>query len=329
MKLGKRISLVLLLSFSACQTVITPTATIKQISTATITPSATQTRTPTLTLTPDPFAIAERIQYDVNNDIWVYVKGTIESVKAKSFVFSGMKGQEIRLYLQYDPYYSGGWIDETKIFDENGNLIKSDRVPDSGGWEGTLPSTQDYIIYSIPVDNSKTEFVLQFVNIPPRKESGYFTHKDTQNGFEVTYSQDDFKPSVNEDLSDVFSVTIDAERYFKDTILQLSDVVISIGPHSPDVECPVSLSLSERYYSTKEIINGISFEKFDLHDAATGTEAELLFFITAHNDRCYTIFVKTLYIRVDKFPNTGLKDFSRSILYTKIYRLLNTFEFTK
>jgi hypothetical protein len=83
------------------------------------------------------------------------------------------------------------------------------------------------------------------------------------------------------------------------------------------------------YYSTKETINRIPFEKFHWHDAATGTEADLMDYVTMHNEKCYRIFVRTLYMRVDKFPDTGLKDFSRSVLYTKIYRLLNTFKLTK
>lgn len=315
----------LLLSFSACQTTITPTATPEQIPTTTLTPFVTPTQIPTLTPEPDPFALAEPILYDIDKEIWVNIEGTIENGEPTFFTFSGVERQQIYVYFQYPSIVGGGWIAETKISDKNGDLIEPDSTTDMGGWRGQLPSTQDYLISLIPIDDQKVEFILQFINIPPRHESGYFTYFDEQNGFEITYSQDDFKPYINEGLDDVFSVTMDADKYFKDTILQLSHVVISVEPHFPNVKC--SELLSESYYSTKETINGISFEKFDLHDAATGTEAELLFFITAHNDRCYTIFVKTLYVRMDKFPDTDKKDFSRSLLYTKVYRLLNTFRF--
>jgi len=103
--------------------------------------------------------------------------------------------------------------------------------------------------------------------------------------------------------------------------------VISTERDVPDTKC--SGWLSESYYSTKETINGISFEKFDLHDAATGTEADLLNYYALHKGMCFAILIRTLYMRVDKFPHSGLKDFSKSILYTKIFRLLNTFKFTE
>jgi hypothetical protein len=320
-----RIVFILLLAFSACTTSV-PTAVATQGLTAQLTTSAIPTGTSAITATLNPFSIAERIPYDVNNDIWVYTKGMIESNEPIYFIFSGMEEQEIRLYFQY-PVDTGNWIDESNIFDINGNVLLAERFSDSGGWKGKLPSTQDYMIDLIPAENSKGEFIMQIVNTPPRKESGYFTYEDKQNGFEITYSQDDFKPFPNEDLSDVFSMTLDTDKYFTGTILQLSDLVISVEPHYPGTNC--SDFLASMYYSTKETINGIPFEKFHLHDAATGTQADLLDYVTMHNEMCYRIFVKTLYMRVDKFPDTGLKDFSRSILYTKIDRLLNTFKFTK
>ena len=168
---------------------------------------------------------------------------------------------------------------------------------------------------------------MQFVNTPPRKESGYFTYNDKQNGFEIMYSQDDFKPFVNENLNNVFSVTLDVDKYFAGTILQLSQFVISSEPRSPRADCYDALA--DTYYSTKETINGISFKKYVWHDAATGTAAELVNYMTMHNDKCYQISIRTLYVRLSKHPDIGLKDFSRSVLYTKYYRLLNTFKFTE
>ena len=317
--------LILIFAISACTTIV-PAATATHIPspTATTIPSATPTRVPTATLTPDPFAVAERINYDFNNDIWIKVPGTTENGKPYYFVFQGIKGQEIRLYFEY-PVYTGNWIDETNIFDINGNALPAERFSDAGGWKGKLPSTQNYLIQLIPADNSKAEFVMQFVNTPPRKESGYFIYNNKQIGFEITYSQDDFKPAVKENLNDVFSVTLDVDKYFAGTILHLSSLMISTEPRSPSSDCYDPLA--DMYYSTKETINGIAFKKYALHDAATGTEAELVYYLTAHNDRCYQIFLRTLYMRVDKYPDTGLKDFSRSILYTKYYRLLSTFRF--
>lgn len=329
MKFQRIIFLTLILAISACTTNIVPTATQTNIPILTIRPSATPTDTPTLTPTPDPFAIAERIQYDINKDIWVNREGKTENGETKTYVFSGVAGQQIYLNTQYPSnLVDGGWIETTKIFDENGELIAADSTTDMGGWEGKLQSTQDYLISLIPVDDMRVEFVLQIVNIPPRQESGYFTYADEKNGFEITYSQDDFMISgTSISAHDIFSVFVDTDKYFPDTILQLSHLTISseTRPLSTDCYDP----LADTYYSAKEVINGISFKKYSLHDAATGTEAELVYYMTTHNDKCYQIFIRTLYMRVDKFPDTGLKDFSRSILYSKYYRLLNTFKFTE
>jgi hypothetical protein len=92
MKLGKRIVLMLLLSFSACQTTISPTTTVKQTSTASLTSSVTPTQMPTLTPEPDLFALAEPIPYDLNKEIWVNREGVIENGEPKFFRFRGVEG---------------------------------------------------------------------------------------------------------------------------------------------------------------------------------------------------------------------------------------------
>lgn len=329
MKSQKSIFLTLIFAISACTTNIASTATQTKIPTSTIMPSATPTGTPTLTPTPDPIAIAERIQYNINKDIWVNIEGTTKNSEPKTFIFSGVEGQQIYFNTQYPSnLFDGGWIAETRIFDKNRELIEADSTTDMGGWEGKLPSTQDYLISLIPVDDKKVGFVLQIVNVPPRQESGYFTYVDEKNGFEITYSQDDFMISGTS-ISDhnIFSVAIDTDKYFAGTILQLSHLVISSEPRYPGADCYDSLA--DRYYSTRETINGITFKKYVWHDAATGTAAELVNYMTMHNDKCYQISIRTLYVRLSKHPDIGLKNFSRSVLYTKYYRLLNTFKFTE
>src|SRR5687768_6511385 len=186
MKFRRFVALILMFAISACTTIV-PTAMATQSPTATIIPSATPTRRPTTTPTPDPFAISERIHYDINKDIWVNTEGEIENGETKPYVFSGVKGQQIYLNTQYPSHLAdGGWIETTKNFDENGELIAADSTTDMGGWEGKLPSTGEYLISLNPVDDRKVEFVLQIVNIPPQQESGYFTYVDEQNGFEIT-----------------------------------------------------------------------------------------------------------------------------------------------
>jgi hypothetical protein len=317
----KRMGWILLLAFSACTSGV-PTATPNP--TNTLAPSATATRPRPSTLTPEPdmFALAEPIRYDINKDIWVTMAKTVKNGEPTFFKFSGVEGQEIYLNTKYPTLEVGGWIEETKIFDRNGELIEASYTHDLGGWGGKLPSTQEYLISLTPVDDRKADFILQFVNIPPRQESGYLTYVDEQNGFEITYSQDDFIP-VGNDIPNhhVFSIAMNTDKYFADTILQMSGLTLSVSP-----EC------NEPYdsdYAVNEIFNGIVFKKFDVHDAATGTEADLVFYTTMHNDQCYLFFIRTLYIRVDKFPDTDKKDFSRSVLYTKYDHLLNTFKFIK
>jgi len=176
-----RAFLMLTLVLTSCATYIAPIPTPANLPTATVAPSATPTETPTLTPTPDLFVSAERIQYDANKDIWVSFEGTTNNGNLAYFVFRGTEGQELRLYVQYKPLWDGGLISETRIFDKNGGLINSEPVSDSGGWEGKLPSTQDYVIISTPVDNRKTDFVLQLATVPPRQESGYFIYRDERN----------------------------------------------------------------------------------------------------------------------------------------------------
>lgn len=317
----KRMGWLLLIAFSACTSNV-PTATRNP--TATLAPSATATpaRLPTLTPTQDPFALAEPIHYDMNKDIWVNMPKTVENGKPAFLRFSGVEGQEIYINTKYEASFIGGWIEETKIFDRSGELIEASFTHDLGGWGGKLPSTQEYLISLIPVDDQKAEFTLQFVNIPPRQESGYFTYVDEQNGFEITYAQDDFIP-VGNDIPNyhVFSIAMDTDTYFPNTILQMSHLALLVSP-----EC---IEPYDPDYAVNETFNGIVFKKFDWHDAATGTEADLVFYTTTHNDQCYQFSIRTLYMRVDKFPDTDKKDFSRSVLYTKYYRLMNTFKFIK
>jgi hypothetical protein len=318
----KRTLSILLLACLGCST-IAPTVSPIQNPSATSMPSAVPTGIPTMTRTPDPFAVAELISYDINNDIWVNIEGRTENRAPKMFAFRGEKGQQILLNTQYPSIFSdGGWIEETRIFAKNGESIQAESTTEMGGWSGTLPLTQDYLIDLTPVDERKVEFVLQIVNVPVRQASGYFTYVDEQNDFEITYSQDDFVLTGN-DISNrhLFSVAMDTDKYFVDTILQMSGLTLSVSticiePYDPD-------------YAVNETINGIVFKKFAWNDAATGTAAELVLYTTRHNDQCYQFFIRTLYIREDKFPDTGKKDFSRSVLYTKYYRLLNTFKFIK
>jgi hypothetical protein len=317
----KRMGWILLIAFSACTSSV-PHATPNP--TATLAPSATAapTRSPTLlpTSTPDLFALAQPIDYDTNKDIWVNLTKAVENGEPAFFRFSGVEGQEIYINTQYKPTFDGGWIEETRVFGQNGEMIAATLTQDLGGWLGKLPSTQEYLISLIPVDDRKVEFILQFVNSPPRQESGYFTYVDQQNSFEITYAQDDFAPDRNDIPNHhVFSVSMDTDKYFPDTILQMSHLTLSVGP--------VCIEPYDPDYAVNETINGISFKKFVWSDAATGTAAELVFYSTIHNDQCYEFFIRTLYLRVDKFPDTDKKDFSRSILYTKYYRLLNSFKF--
>jgi hypothetical protein len=315
----KRIGWILLLALSACTNsapTATPTLTVTLAPSATTTPTQPPTRMPT----PGLFVLAKPIHYNIHKDIWVNLPETVENGEPAFFKFSGVGGQEIYINTQYQATSTEGWIEETKVFEQNGDLIQASRTQDLGGWIGKLPSTQEYLISLIPVDNQKAEFTLQFVNTPPRQESGYFTYFDEQNGFEITYAQDDFVP-VGNDIPNhhVFSVAMDTDKYFPDTILQMSHLTLSIGP-----EC---IEPYDPDFAVNETINGIPFKKFVWNDAATGTGAELVFYSTIHNNQCYQFFIRTLYIRVDKFPDTDKKDFSRSVLYTKYYRLLNTFKF--
>lgn len=281
----KPMAWVLLLAFSACTSGV-PTAT--RHPTATLEPSATATPTqpPTLTPEPDLFALAEPIRYDINKDIWVNTAATVENGDATFLKFSGVEGQEIYLNTKYPSIESEGWIEETKIFGQNGELIEASYTHDLGGWGGKLPPTQEYLISLTPTDDRKAAFILQFVNIPLRQESGYFTYVDEQNGFEITYSQDDFIPAGNDTPNHhVFSLAMDTDKYFADTILQMSGLTLSVGP-----EC---IEPYDSDYAVNETFNGVSFKKFDMHDAATGTEADLVFYTTMHNDQCYHFFIRT------------------------------------
>jgi hypothetical protein len=82
--IGKRTVLMLLLAFSACTTIV-PTVTAIQRPTATLTPSAIPTGTPTL----DPFSSAERIQHDIDNQIWIRVQREIKNDEPKFYKIVG------------------------------------------------------------------------------------------------------------------------------------------------------------------------------------------------------------------------------------------------
>jgi hypothetical protein len=231
-----------------------------------------------------------------------------------------MKGQEINPHFYYLSA-DGSWIKETKVYDKNGNIVQPEWTGDFGGWQGKLPSTQDYIISLKLNEPKQTSFILEILNIPQRQESGYFNYTDKQNGFEITYSQDDFIPYSNQSSTDVFSVSLDTKKYFSGTTLQSSDLIISIFP-----EC---LEPYDSQIAEKTNFNDVPFKKFMTYDATATTGFEIAIFQTHHNNLCYQILVRSSYFILGKLPDSDLKDFSRSILYTKIYRLLNTFKFTE
>jgi hypothetical protein len=142
-------------------------------------------------------------------------------------------------------------------------------------------------------------------------------YRDVTNRFELTYSQNDFQIASDKLPCAVVDFLLNLEDDFAGKNLEEVRVSIAVNP-----EC----WLTEYGFKESARINGIDFTKYSVRNGGTSTNIfETITYQTTHNGNIYEIRIDIREYRLDSFPE--LTEYSRTLLDTKVDRLIKTFKF--
>ena len=330
---------VLIISLSACTyqvQVITPEPTTQPValptvetSTPTLIPaSASPSASPIFTTTPLPdVAGVYPIKFSPNAT-YIDVVDSILAGASKTYSISASKGQIMSLSIHQG--VEGDWVYiPIQITGADGTVLCPPlENTECEFWRGTLPSTQDYFVKVMPV-NDITNFTLRVVIPPLSATKQTFLYQDDRTI--LTYN-DDFAPArfpgpIIYKMEPALTLElIDSQFYVNTNLIEAYLLFGSTNESNTLASCTEPTAFGGQENVTSEVnINGNKFVRSEGAGAGAGNIYEQIYHRAVVNGYCYEVTFFFHYGNIGNYaPDAGIKEFDRAALLQRFENILAT-----
>jgi hypothetical protein len=298
--------------------------------TPTTAPSPTPEPSPTPqppTPTPVPSATPQRIQFTAGATS-ATVSGSLPAWGSRHYTLRALAGQTLRVDIAASyPVVLG-------VSGENGTILALKQMDASGHWEGTLPSTQDYVIELVS-NGPAIDYQLS-VTIPPLAEPTPATHTyhSAEHGFAVTYPPDFGAgltcPTTSAAMvqNPAVSFRLVGNEYYAGTNLLDACVTVSVDPSAAGRSTCTGIKDPQEDPWGQEEIDGAMFSVVSRGGVAAGHLHDALIYRAPHAGACYEITLFLHYTSMGVYTPGSVSEFDRDVVMGRLRQVLDGFRFT-